>query len=322
MVMGVELALVALLALVSANALFSACEVAFLTVSRIRLHRLLDRNAAGAESLARLKAHPERTIIAILIGSNVAGVAASVLAADIAVQLFGDIGLGIATGVMTLLLLTLGEVTPKTLASAHADDIALTVSPFLEVFQTFLSPLISTFDAFNRAVAGTHAKNVVKLTEDEVRAVIQLGHQDAAITATERHYIENVLHFNDKTVAQCMTPKSRAVAFDPDWSASDALERVLSTAYSRFPVVQGTTALGVVTVKRLAAAARKNPGQTVNDCMRSPALLLPRTMLANVAFSRMQAEPANLAVVVDSENRYVGIIALEDLLEELVGEIA
>ncbi len=320
--MGVELSLLALVVLIAFNALFSAVEVAFLTVSRIRLHRLLDRKTPGAERLARLKAQSNRTIIAILIGSNVAGVAASVLAADIAVQLFGDLGLGIATGVMTLVLLTLGEVTPKTLASSHAEPIILFFSAPLEALVFTLSPLISAFDAFNRAVAGSRAHSVSKVTEDEVRAAVRLGHQDAAITATERHYIENVLHFNDKTVAQCMTPKSRAVAFDPGWPVSDAMEKALATPYSRFPVVQGTQALGVVTVKRLAAAVRKDPDQRVKDCMRQPALLLPQTMVANEAFSRMQSEPSNLALVVDSENRYVGIIALEDLLEELVGEIA
>ncbi|MBI2445681.1 HlyC/CorC family transporter [Candidatus Micrarchaeota archaeon] len=320
--MGVEFSVLALVALIAANAFFSALEVAFLSVSRIRLHRMLDRKASGSQSLARLKAHPERTIIAVLIGSNVAGVAASVLAADIAVQLFGDLGLGIATGVMTLVLLTLGEVTPKTLASAHAEPIALLSAPFLEVLQTLLSPLIWLFDGFNRAVAGPHAKSVAKVTEDEVRAAIRLGHQDSAITALERHYIENVLHFNDQTVAQCMTPKSRVVSFDAGMAASDALKKALSAPYSRFPVLLHGSAVGIVTVKRLAAAVQSDPRTPVADCMRTPALLLPSSTLATEAFARMQADGVNLAVVVDSGRRYVGIIALEDLLEELVGEIA
>lgn len=319
--MAVGFQLVLLSALIAANAFFSALEVAFLSVSRIRLHRMLDRNASGAQSLARLKAHPERTIIAVLIGSNVAGVAASVLAADIAVQLFGDLGLGIATGVMTLVLLTLGEVTPKTLASAHAEPIALLSAPFLEAFQTVLSPLIWAFDSFNRAMAGSHAKRVAKVTEDEVRAAVSLGAQDQAITATERRFIENVLHFNDKTVAQCMTPKARTVAFEPHWRVSHALEQALASPHSRYPVIRRERPLGVISVRRLAAEVRKGSLRRVAECMRPP-LLLPQGLLANEAFARMQAQGVNLAVVVDSDRRFVGVIALEDLLEELVGEIA
>ncbi len=320
--MGVELQLAVLVALIALNALFSAVEVAFLTVSRIRLHRLLDRQTPGADRLARLKAQSNRTIIAVLIGSNVAGVAASVLAADLAVQMFGDVGLGIATGVMTLVLLTLGEVTPKTLASVHAEPIILFFSAPLEALVFVLSPLISAFDAFNRAVAGTRAHSVSKVTEDEVRAAVRLGVQDQAITATERHFIENVLHFNDKTVAQCMTPKSRAVTFLPEWTASHALEKALETPYSRFPVVRDGRALGLITVRRLAGCVKENPSRLVSECMRKPVLSLRQDLLANEAFARMQAQPANLAVVVDAQGQFSGIVTLEDLLEELVGEIA
>ncbi len=320
--MGMELQLFALAALIALNALFSAVEVAFLTVSRIRLHRLLDRQAPGSAALARLKGKSNRTIIGILIGSNVAGVAASVLAADLAVRTFGDIGLGIATGVMTLLLLTLGEVTPKTLASQHAEAIILPFSAPLEALIFALSPAITAFDAFNHAVAGPHAHTISKVTEEEVRAAVRLGVQDNAITATERHIIENVLHFNDKTVVQCMTPKSHAETFGPTQTAADAFQHALKARYSRFPVIQNRKAVGIVTLKRLASAAQARKNLTVADCMHTPITYLPAKLAASDAFARMQHAGVNMAAVTDSKNRYVGLVTLEDLLEELVGEIA
>jgi len=320
--MDLGLSLLALSVLIALNAAFSAVEVAYLTISRIRLHRLLERKLPGSESLARLKAQSNRTIIAILIGSNVAGVAASVLAADIAVGLFGDVGLGIATGFMTLLLLTVGEVTPKTLASSHAEPIILFFSAPLEALVFLLSPFVSAFDAFNRAVAGPHAKSVSKITEDEVRAAVTLGAQDQAITALEKHYIENVLHFNDKTVAQCMTPKSRTATLAPDEPIPAALQKALQSPYSRFPVVKEGKAVGIVTVKRLAYAAQNQKDATVADVMRTPALTLPKTLPANEAFARMQAAAVNMAAITGDNDDYAGLVTLEDLLEELVGEIA
>ncbi|MBI5226209.1 DUF21 domain-containing protein, partial [Candidatus Micrarchaeota archaeon] len=190
-------------------AFFSASETAFLSVTRVRLHRLVSKKVSGSSSLSRLKAHPQRTIITILIGSNVITVAASVLAADAAVQAYGDSGLGIATFIMTLVLLTFGEITPKSLASTHAETFALLSSPVLEVLQVLLSPLVFAFEAFIRLIPGTYSKKAVRLTEDEIRSTVTLGAQDQAITQKEKQYIENVLHFNDKKVADCMTVKTR-----------------------------------------------------------------------------------------------------------------
>lgn len=318
MAVGVQVA--GLAVLLAVTAFFSAAEVAFLSISRIRLHKLLSRKAAGAESLARLKAHPQRTIIVVLICSNVATVAASVLAADAAVGAFGDAGLGIATGVMTLLLLTFGEISPKTLASAHAEAFALFSSPFLEVLQGLLRPLVWAFERIIHFVPGSYSRGVVKFTEEEIRTVVTLGAQDQAITAKEKQYIENVLHFNDKKVGQCMTVKERAVAFSPDWSVELALHHALSAAYSRFPVVADGKAVGVVSLKSLARAASANPRHPVSRYMRKP-LELQESRTASDAFAHMQAKGANLAVVVSDAGNYVGIVTLEDLLEELVGEI-
>ncbi len=309
-----------LVVLVVVLAFFSAAESAFLSISRVRLHRLISKSAPGSESLARLKTHPQRTIITILIGSNVITVAASILAADAAVQAFGNAGLGIATFAMTLVLLTFDEITPKSLASVHAEAFALLASPVLEVLQVLLTPLVFAFEAFIRLIPGTYSKKAVRLTEEEIRSTVTLGAQDEAITQKEKQYIENVLHFNDKTVADCMTYKTRAVAFSPDWTVETALRHGLSTAYSRFPVVSSGRAHGLVTLKSLVRAAATHPRQTVGQHMRRTVVVYSGSS-ASDAFSHMQKKAANMALVVDAKVRYVGIVTLEDLLEEMVGEL-
>ncbi|MBI4360394.1 DUF21 domain-containing protein [Candidatus Micrarchaeota archaeon] len=311
------LAVVGLLAL---SAFFSASEVAFLSVTRIQLQRLLDQKRPGAEALARLKTHPQRVIIAILIGNNVVNVGASVLAASVALELFGDAGLGLAAGVITFLILVFGEITPKALASTQAQAMALTFAPVLEVLQTVLTPLIFFFELIIQIVPGSYSRGGVVVTEEEIKAAARLGVKDKAVSENERALIENVFLFSDKPVSHCMTPKNKTHVFTPDLHVDVALHKALQSPHSRFPVISGVNPVGVITLKRLSHAVLHHSRDPVSKHMRPP-VLIAQDKTASEAFSFMQAKGVNMAVVTGVRGGYVGVVTLKDLLEELVGEI-
>ncbi len=314
---GDVLALVALLVL---SGFFSAAEVAFLSVTRIQLSHLREERKTGAESLFRLKQNPTSTIIAILIGNNVVNVGASVLAAQVALSLFGNAGLSIATAVMTLLLLTFGEITPKTLASAHHLSVARRFAPVLEVLQTVLHPAIWFFEQVIRAVPGTYRKGIVRVTEEEIKAAVRLGVSDKSVSENEKKLIENVFLFNDKKVLQCMTPKNRSHTLAPDLHVDVALHKALQSPHSRFPVVSGSHIAGVISLKRLSHATLHHPRDSVAKHML-PAVIVDQDKTASDAFSLLQAKGVNMAVVSGRTGAFVGVVTLKDLLEELVGEI-
>jgi putative hemolysin len=310
----------ALFFLLFLSAFFSSAEVAFLSVTRVQLSRLRDERKSGAESLFRLKQKPQRTIITILIGNNVVNVGASVLAASLAISLFGDAGLSIATAVMTLLLLTFGEITPKTLASAHHLAVARRFAPVLELLPFVLFPVIWLFEQVIRIVPGSYQKGVVRVTEEEIKAAVRLGVSDKNVSEHEKKLIENVFLFNDKKVSQCMTPKTKSKILTPDLSVDVALHKSLSSNHSRFPVLSGSKPVGVISLKRLSHAAMIHPRDSVAKHMLSP-VIVNQDKSASDAFSYMQNKGVNLAAVVGKTGAFVGVVTIKDLLEELVGEI-
>lgn len=320
--MDIAFQIISLVFLLLLSAFFSSAEAAFLSVSRIQLQHLRDNKKTGAESLAKLKAKPTRTIITILVGNNVVNIAASVLAANIALKMFGDAGLGIATGAMTFLILVFGEITPKTIATTHSVLFARRLAPVLLVLQAVMLPAIWFFEAIIRFVPGASSKSMVRMTEDEIKAAVRLGADDKSISEQEKNMIENVLMFNDKTVAHCMTPSEKVVGLKPEMSVEVAFHKAVESKHSRFPVLSGKKAVGVMSVKRLAYYAARDPHGSVAKYMFSPPNTFSIDTPASKAFAYMQSRAANIALVTDKHGSFVGVVTLKDLLGELVGKIA
>jgi CBS domain containing-hemolysin-like protein len=314
-----------LLLLIFISAFFAAAEVAFLSMSNVRFHSLQERQAPGAESLGRLRHNRRRVIIALLIGSNIANVAASVLATDITTALFGpETGLGVAVGLMSFLLLTFGDIAPKSAASTYGERMALGFAPIIEVFYWAAIPLVVFFEFVNRLIPGVYARptGIERFSEDDVRSAVKLGAQHQSITAEEKQLIENVLEFDKKPLEQVMTPKVRVMTLAVSMTVEKALESAIESQYSRFPVLDSDgRMIGVVGTRNLARACRHHPGSRVSEVMVKP-ILLPAGEKTHTAFHKLQRMGRNIAGVVDMQGRLVGVVTLEDLLEELVGEIA
>jgi len=311
-----------LVGLIAISAFFSACETSFLTVTRIRLHQLVERGAQGAQCLHRLRENRRRVLIALLIGNNVANIAASAVATTLAIALFGDQGIGIAIGIMSFLMLTFGDIAPKSLATTHGEKIILTCAPVVEGIYWAFTPLVIFFEFINRLIPGVYSRatGIERFTEEEVKAAVKLGAAHKSISEMERELIENVLEFNDKTVAHVMTPKSRVVYFPAGTKAADALHKALHSLYYRFPVVNDGQVLGTVNIRALAKATEDNPNWKVEQVVL-PSVRVKNTDRLNEAFNHLQIANRHFAIVVDEKENFVGVLTMDDLLEELVGKI-
>ncbi|MCX6770243.1 MAG: CNNM domain-containing protein [Candidatus Micrarchaeota archaeon] len=312
----------ALVALIGASAFFSACETSFLSLSNLRLHSLYERRAAGSESLMRLRQSRRRVVIALLIGNNVANIAASALATSVALATYGDEGVGIAIGVMSFLILTFGDIVPKSFATTYGEKIILAVAPIVEVYCWIVTPLVLVFELINRAIPGVYSRatGIERFTEEEVRTAVKLGAAHKGITEREREMIEKVLAFNDKTVSQVMTPKARVMSFPADMLASEAHNKAVHSLYYRFPVAKNNDIIGTVNIRALAKSVASNPNWKVEQVLL-PVIKVKASDALNEAFAHLQVANRHFAVVVDSAGKYVGVVTMDDLLEELVGKI-
>jgi len=308
--------------LLAASAFFAACEVAFLSFSNIRLQTLLEKNVRGAQSLSRLKNNRRRVVITLLIGNNIANIAASAIAASVAISVFGDNGLSISVGVMSFLILTFGEIVPKSFATTYGEMIMLTVSPVIEALYWLFYPLVIMFEAINHAIPGIYSRatGIEKFTEEEVRSAVKLGAQHKSISERERQMIENVLEFNDKAVEHAMTPKARVVFFPAEMLATAAHEKALASTYSRYPVIKNGAVVGTVNLRALSKAVSENPNWRVEQ-LAWPPVKMKKSEKLSEAFSILQERGRKIAIVVDEKHEFIGIITMEDLLEELVGKI-
>jgi len=312
----------ALAGLIAISAFFAACETSFLSMTRIRLHQLLERKVPGAESVHRLRSNRRRVLVALLIGNNVANIAASAVATTLAITLFGDQGLGIAIGVMSFLMLTFGDIAPKSLATSHGERIILACAPIVEGIYWLLTPLVVFFDFINRLIPGMYSRatGIERFTEEEVKAAVKLGAEQKGISEMEQRLIENVLEFNDRTVAHVMTPKPRVVHFAAGTPVPDALHKAIHSLYYRVPVVKEGQVIGTVNIRALAKAVEKDPKRCVEQEVL-PTVRVKTTDKLNEAFAHLQEAGRHFAIVVDEKDDFAGVLTMDDLLEELVGQL-
>lgn len=309
--------------LLAFSAFFAAAEVSFLSISAVRMHSLVEKKTPGSESLYRLRSSRRKVVISLLIGNNIVNIAASAIATSVALGIWGENGLGIAVGVMSFLILTFGDIAPKSFATSNGEAFMLFFAPIIEVFYYCTYPLVFMFDLLNKAIPGVYSRatGVEQFTEEEVRSAVKLGAKHQGISEHERRLIENVLEFNDRTVGKAMTPKSRVVALDGEMLVSVAHKKALENSmYSRFPVIVNGKVAGTVSVKILGRALYQHPDWHLSKILWQPVKINVNDKVSN-AFSRLQRLGRNIAIVVNDHGEFVGVVTLEDLLEELVGEI-
>lgn len=316
--------LVVLLVLLVLSGFFSGSETALTSLSRARAQSMAKESQPGAKALWKLKRNTTRMLVIILIGNNLVNIGASALATVLATDVFGHFGPGIAVGVLTLVILVFGEVTPKSWAAHHAERVSLVAAPILLVFGRLVFPLVWVLEQFSEWLhRSTAIGSEPMVTESEVISMVEHGAEEGSIQDEEVEMIERVFAFDDLKVRDVMTPRSEIFSLPGHMSIRDALPDILSGSYSRIPLYSANPddIVGLVHLRDLLdAIGHGEEGEPLMKIARDP-LFVPQSQPIDELFAALRKSKRHLAMVVNEYGMLQGVVTLEDLLEELVGEI-
>lgn len=315
--------LILLIATIGLSGFFSGAEVALVSVSRLKAKQLADQKIKNASYLFYLKENFSKTLITILIGNNLVNIGASALATKMALDAFGNAGVSIATGVMTFLILTFGEIVPKTFASKQARSLSLFISPIIYYLMFVFYPIVWAFHKFSLYINKFGKAQEEVVTEQELKYLISVGEQQGQIKPDEKEMIQNVLRFDDTPVHQVMTPRVDVFALDHSLTIKQVLPLILEQGFSRIPVYEDhlDKIKGVVVVKDILEQVNKKKFKTKLSSIMNEALFVPETKKIDTVLRELQRQSNHMAIVVNEHGGVEGVITIEDLLEEIVGEI-
>ncbi|MCU7944950.1 MAG: hemolysin family protein [Candidatus Thiodiazotropha sp. (ex Cardiolucina cf. quadrata)] len=306
------------------SGVFSGSETALINLSMARAEALYREGRRGAQALYLLKKDPSRMLITILIGNNVVNIAASAMATVIATDYFGDTGPGIAVGVLTILILVFGEITPKSLATRFSERISLFIAPLIVGFMRLIYPLVWLFLQFTNWVqSSTKAMDDPLVTEHEVITLIEHGEEEGVIDTGEREMIERIFNFNDLKAEDVMTPRRQVFRIDGRRTLRDVLPQIMRENFSRIPLYKEdpdeivSMVLVRDLIKNIVSGELDIP---ISDLGQEP-LYTPSNTTIDELVRKLKLKSIHLAVVVDEHGAMIGVVSLEDMLEELVGEI-
>jgi putative hemolysin len=309
-----------LVVLLFLSGLFSGSETALVSISIARVEGLLKEGRKGANALLELKRNPHRMLITILIGNNLVNIAASAIATVIATERLGALGPGIAVGTLTILILIFGEVTPKSLATRYSERISLLVAAPMLTLMRVMYPAVWVFEQCTTWVHHRFGiENEPTITESELISMVTHGEEEGIIESDERQFIERVFEFDELHAKDVMTPRQQIFALD----GSCSIAEVLSGSHSRIPVyAKNPDEIRKVVHLRdiLEAVAAGHTQATLNEIAHEP-IFIPQNQPIDELFAMLRRKKQHMAVVVDEYGVLRGLVTLEDLLEELVGEI-
>ena len=314
-----------LIALLVLSALFSSSETALTTVNRIRIRTLARQGDKRAMTLLAVLQNPEKMLSVILIGNNVVNLYASSLATTVTLSLFGSKLVGVATGILTLAVLVFGEVAPKTMASRNAEQIALRAAGPVKCLMWLFTPLVFVVNNLARLVmklfgADRPGKREL-MTAEELRTIVQVGHEDGVIENSERKMIDNVFDFGDRSARDIMIPRIDMTCIDVEADYDELMEVVREEKYTRIPVYKESadTIVGILNIKDLLFRAQDKPFR-IAELMRKPLFTYEQKKTSELMVE-MRKNYTNLAIVLDEYGVTAGMVTMEDILEEIVGEI-
>lgn len=322
---GDAIQLIVLFILLLLSAFFSSAETAMTTVNKIRIMSLADDGNKRAKTLMKIIDDPGKLLSTILIGNNIVNLSASSLATTWTTRVFGNAFIGVATGVLTLLVLLFGEITPKTMATLSAEKFSLTYAPIIYTLMKILTPVIFLVNKLSSGVlfllhVDPNARQST-MTEQELRTIVDVSHEDGVIEKEERQMIYNVFDFGDSQAKDVMVPRIDMSFVNVDATYDELLAIFREDGYTRYPVYEKTTdtIIGIINMKDLLL---RDPSESfsVRSILRDPYFTYEYKSTADLLME-MKEYAVNLVIVLDEYGATAGMITLEDLLEEIVGEI-
>lgn len=317
--------LIFLLILLALSAFFSSAETALTTVNRIHMRTLADADNKNAKMVLKITKDSAKMLSAILIGNNIVNLSASSIATTLAISMFGNYGAGIATGIITFLILIFGEVSPKTLSTIKADSISLKIAGIINVLMIVLTPVIFLINKLSLGVLflfGVKASDGNRvMTEEELRTIVDVGQETGVIEDEERAMIHNVFDFGDAEAKEVMIPRIDMTFVHIDADYNEVLEIYKQDMFTRLPVYEESTdnVVGIINMKDLLLIENTD-NFSIRDIMREPYFTYEHKNTSDL-FLEMKKSSISLAIVLDEYGVTAGLITLEDLIEEIVGEI-
>ena len=301
-------------------------ETALMALSKIRIRHMVEDGVKGAKLVEKLTQEPNKLLGAILIGNNIVNILASSLATTLFVNAFGASGVGIATAVMTVLVLIFGEITPKSIAKQKSEQVALKVSKPISIIVKLFNPFIGIFtfisSGFIRLLGGNPKASEPFITEEELRTMVGVSEEEGVLEDVEKEMIFNVFDFADSQAKDVMVQRVNIVAVDSDATYEEVLDVIKKEQFSRIPVYNQTIddIIGMLYVKDLIIAGQNKDNFKVTDYMREPYYTFEFKKIKEL-FNEMKKTRNHISVVLDEYGGTVGIVTIEDLIEEVFGDI-
>lgn len=307
------------------SAFFSSSETALTTVNLIRIRNLADNGDKAAAWVLKARRDQSKMLGAILIGNNVVNLSASSMLTVLVTDVFGSQAVGAATGVLTLLVLLFGEITPKTIATLEAEKNALRFARVICLLMTILTPVIFVVNLLSggvlRLLGVDPNKPTDSITEDELRTIVEVGHEKGVIESEEKEMINNVFDLGDSVARDIMVPRIDMSFVDVEASYEELMEIFRRDHYTRLPVYEDNTdnVIGIINMKDLILLEDR-AAFSVRDYLRQPLFTFESKKLSELMIE-MRKTSNNIVIVLDEYGATAGLITLEDILEEIVGDI-
>ncbi len=320
---GIQIVIV--LALLALSAFFSSAETALTTVNKMRVRTLAEAGNKDALILTKVIEDPGKMLSTVLVGNNIVNLSASSMMTTLTMELFGSKAVGIATGILTLLILVFGEIIPKNVSNLYSETTALKYARIISFLMFVLTPVIYLV---NQIALGLLLllgmdpnKKKEAITEDELRTIVEVSHEEGVIESEERKMINNVFDFGDSVAKDVMVPRIDMVMVDVDSSFEELLDVFREERFTRIPVYEESTdnVIGIINMKDLLLADKNRPF-SIRDFLREPMYTYEYKKTAELMME-MRGTLSNMVIVLDEYGATAGLITLEDMLEEIVGEI-
>lgn len=318
--------LISIIILLGLSAFFSSAETSFITVSRIKLLSLAQEGNKRASMVISIIDQPAKMLSAVLIGNNIVNISCSALATSFTISVWGNKATGIVTGVLTLLVLIFGEITPKNTANIHAAKIAMAYAPIIKFLMVILTPVIFIVDhlagffLWLLRIDSNKKKDI--FTEDEIRTIVNVSQEEGVIESNEKKIINNLFDFGDSTAKDVMIPRIDMTLADVNSSYDEIIDLFRQTMYTRIPIYENSpdNVIGILNIKDLIVTKSDSKTFDIRKIMRKPFFTFEQKNTSDL-FKDMQLSSTSIAIVLSEYGTTSGMITTEDLLEEIVGEI-
>ncbi|AKL94209.1 putative Mg2+ and Co2+ transporter CorB [Clostridium aceticum] len=308
------------------SAFFSTSETALMALSRIRVRHMVEENIKGADLINKYIAEPNKLLGTILVGNNIVNIGASALATAIAIDFYGDKGVLIATIAMTVLVLVFAEITPKSLAAQNAEKISLRIIKPIALVIVLLHPIVIVFTFITGRLMKILGANTNKvrpfITEDELRTVVNVSQEEGVLEVHEKEMIYNVFEFGDQQIRDVMVQRTDIIAIDIEDTYEEVIEIIKNEKFSRYPIYEEgiDNIVGIINVRDLLFVDNLQDNFNIKEYIRKPYYTFEYKKIADL-FKEMKKNKVHIAIALDEYGGTAGIVTLEDLIEEIVGDI-